>query len=81
MTTESSPSDAALDGFRRAPFWMTDVLRRAQGEVFGALGLGPNECPYQVIASGPFWRLRDYDGHGTARFLLIIATPIKRPYI
>ena len=59
---------------------MTDILRRAQGHAFGAFGLGPNECPYRVIASGPFWRLREYGGQGAKR-LIIVAAPIKRPYI
>ena len=81
MATESVPIDAVLDGLLRAPFQMIDILRFAQGEVFGALGLGPNECPYQVIATGPFWRVRDYDRHSTGQSLLIIAAPIKRPYI
>jgi polyhydroxyalkanoate synthase len=60
---------------------MNDALRRAQGDALGTLGLDPNECAYQVIASGPFWRLRDYDKGGTAQSLLIVAAPIKRPYI
>jgi pimeloyl-ACP methyl ester carboxylesterase len=35
----------------------------------------------EVIASGAHWRLRDYAGDDRARPLLIIAAPIKRPYI
>lgn len=81
MAARSDPIDAALDACRRAQFGITDILRRAQGHAFGAFGLGPNECPYQVIASGPFWRLRDYSGHDAAQSLLIVAAPIKRPYI
>jgi polyhydroxyalkanoate synthase len=72
---------AALGGLRRAQFAMTDILRRAQGDAAAALGLGPEECPYQIVASGPHWRLRDYGGSQTARSLLIVAAPIKRPYI
>jgi polyhydroxyalkanoate synthase len=60
---------------------MTDILRRAQGRTLGALGLGPDECPYQVIASGTYWRLRDYGDQGAERALLIVAAPIKRSYI
>ena len=73
--------DAALDAFHLAPFAMSDILRRAQGDAVGALGLGPSECPYRVMASGSCWRLRDYGGHGTSQSLLVVAAPIKRPYI
>ena len=69
-----------LEAIRRAQFGMTDILRRAQGHAFAAFGLGPNECPYRIIASGPFWRLREYGGQGAKR-LIIVAAPIKRPYI
>ncbi len=34
-----------------------------------------------MIAAGPYWRLRDYGGQSGSRSLLIIAAPIKRPYI
>ena len=74
-------TDVALNAFNRAQFGMSDILRRAQGHAFEALGLGPNECPYQIAASGPFWRLRDYGNHAAAPSVLIIAAPIKRPYI
>jgi polyhydroxyalkanoate synthase len=78
---QSVPIDAALEAFHRAQFGIADILRRAQGHAFATFGLGPTECPYQVIASGSFWRLRDYTGHATAQSLLIVAAPIKRPYI
>ncbi len=73
--------DAAANAFGRAQFGTSDILRRAHGLALGALGLGPSECPYQVVASGPFWRLRDYGDHVIAPSLLIVAAPIKRPYI
>lgn len=81
MVAQSVPIDAALAAYGRSQFGIADTLRRAQGNAFGAFGLNPNECPYQVIASGPFWRLRDYTKHDTAQSLLIVAAPIKRPYI
>ena len=81
MVAQSVPIDAALAAFGRSQFGIADTLRRAQGQVFGAFGLDPIECPYQVIASGPFWRLRDYTENDTAQSLLIVAAPIKRPYI
>ena len=81
MAVEGSPIDAMLDACGRTQFGIADILRRAQGYAFGAFGLDPNECPYQVIASGPFWRLRDYIKNDTSRSLLIVAAPIKRPYI
>ena len=66
---------------RRAQFAMTDVLRRAQGDALGTFGLGPKECPYRIIAFGAHWRLRDYANHDASSSLLIVAAPIKRPYI
>src|SRR5208337_3020945 len=73
--------DATLNALHRAQFIWTDVLRRAQGDAFGAFGLGPNECPYRVVASGLHWLLRDYADHDASPCLLIVAAPIKRPYI
>src|SRR5215468_5225481 len=62
-------------------FELMDTMRRAQGEALAMLGFGPTECNYRVIGSGSRWRLRDYgdsDGHAA---LLIVAAPIKRPYV
>jgi polyhydroxyalkanoate synthase subunit PhaC len=64
-----------------APFAMSDFVRRAQGEFLAALGFGPRERLYRVTHSGPFWRLRDYGGNEGAPSLLVVAAPIKRPYI
>jgi len=58
-----------------------DSLRRAQGDVLETLGFGPNECDYRVTASGRYWRLRDYGVDDARLSLLIVAAPIKRPYI
>lgn len=69
------------DALPRAHFALGDVLRRMQGTALEALGLGPQECPYQVIASGPHWCLRDYGSHAASPSLLIVAAPIKRPYV
>lgn len=80
MTAQSLPDHAVLDTCR-ALFGMTDLLRRAQGQTLEAFGLGPNECPYEISASGAFWRLRDYGKRGPAQSVLIVAAPIKRPYI
>jgi polyhydroxyalkanoate synthase subunit PhaC len=73
--------DAAMNAWRQAQYSWTDVLRRAQGDAFAALGLGPDESRYRVVAAGSHWRLRDYAEQGGAPALLIIAAPIKRPYI
>ena len=70
-----------LNALSRAQFDVSDIIRRAQGDVVGALGLDPNECSYQTIASHSHWRLRDYGGQDQSRSLLIVAAPIKRPYI
>jgi len=73
--------DAALAACRRAQFDVIDIIHRTRGHAFEAFGLGPSECPYKVIASGPFWHLRDYSDHAASHSLLIVAAPIKRPYI
>jgi polyhydroxyalkanoate synthase len=70
-----------LNAFSRAQFDVSDIIRRAQGDVVGALGLDPTECSYQTIASHSHWRLRDYGDQHQSRSLLIVAAPIKRPYI
>jgi polyhydroxyalkanoate synthase len=71
----------ALEVARRAQFGVTDIVRRLQGDAVAAFGLGPSEHPYQISASGSHWRLRDYGDRRASRSLLIIAAPIKRPYI
>jgi len=73
--------DTAMNAWHRAQFSWTDVLRCAQGGAFEAFGLGPAECPYRILASGPHWRLRDYADQDTSSPILIVAAPIKRPYI
>ena len=62
-------------------FASVDSLRRVQGEALAAWGFGPTECRYSVVASGPNWRLRDYGPPRGAPPLLIVAAPIKRPYL
>ncbi len=60
---------------------MLDALRRAQGDLAAMRGPTPAESAWRAIASGPHWRLRDYGGRAAAPPLLIVAAPIKRPYI
>src|SRR5918994_5862104 len=62
-------------------FEVLDAVRRAQGAVLEGLGFGPTECSYRIVASGPHWRLRDYGSPGAGPGLLVVAAPIKRPYI
>jgi polyhydroxyalkanoate synthase len=64
-----------------AMFGVVDAIRRAQGAALEGLGFGPTECSYQILASGPHWSLRDYAGSKEGPCLLIVAAPIKRPYI
>jgi polyhydroxyalkanoate synthase len=45
------------------------------------LGLGPEESPYRIVAAGSHWRVRDYSDDAASPRLLIVAAPIKRPYI
>ncbi|HZR77501.1 alpha/beta fold hydrolase [Bradyrhizobium sp.] len=62
-------------------FDILDVCRRAQGDLYASLGFGPVESSHHVIASAPFWRLRDYGASSGSASVLIVAAPIKRPYI
>jgi polyhydroxyalkanoate synthase subunit PhaC len=81
MQAQTASINGALDVFCRVQFALTDVVRRAQGDALGAFGLNPSECSYNVIASGAYWRLRDYGGCDASLPLLIVAAPIKRPYV
>lgn len=81
MQDPTNSLSAGLDAFRLAHFSVSDVLRRAQGDAIGALGLNPDECRHDVIASGPYWRLRAYGNAGRSRPLLVVVAPIKRLYI
>jgi len=56
-------------------------MRRAQGDALGKLGFGPDECAYEVGASGPLWRLRRYPGDDAGPDVLLVPAPIKQPYI
>lgn len=72
----------ALQRLTQAQFSATDALRVIHGNVLEYFGLGPDECPYRIMCSGAYWRLRDYGGDPlSAECLLIVAAPIKRPYI
>jgi polyhydroxyalkanoate synthase subunit PhaC len=72
--------DAAM-GALRIIFGFADVVRRTQAEAAAAFGLGPSECAYRIAASGRHWQLRDYGDQEATTSLLIVAAPIKRPYI
>lgn len=80
MTARNAPGDPVSNAYR-ALFSASDLFRRAQGRAFEAFGLGPQESPYEVVGSGAFWRLRDYGKSRLAQPVLIVAAPIKRPYI
>src|SRR5215831_7193217 len=58
-----------------------DTLRQMQGDGLARLGLGPTECPYQIVATSARWRLRAYAGRTAGPPLLVVSAPIKRPYI
>ena len=67
-------------GLWRWQFAIADTLRRAQADALG-FALGPSECRYTILASGPYWRLRDYGKRNGSQALLVVSSPIKRPYI
>ena len=66
---------------RQIQFGALDAFRRMQGDALALLGFGPAESSYSVVASGSYWRLRDYEAANRSRSVLIVAAPIKRPYI
>ena len=66
---------------RHHQFTMIDAFRRMQGDVLAAFGFGPVESSYRIIEAGSHWRLREYDTVHSSRPVLIVAAPIKRPYI
>ena len=45
---------------RRSASWTSCGAHK--GNACGAFGLDPSECAYRVVASGSYWRLRDYGG-------------------
>ncbi len=77
----SNTFETIAAAFREIRFGATDVLRRMQGDALERIGLGPIETSYRVVASGPYWRLRDYGPASGSRHVLIVGAPIKRPYI
>ena len=79
--TKVNGSPASRATLRYLQFSMVDVFRRMQGDVLALFGFGPVESSYRIVASGPYWRLRDYEAVHRSRSLLIVAAPIKRPYI
>jgi len=81
MPVQAVSMPAFIDAFRLAHCGMSDMLRRAQANALDAFGLGPHECDFRVISSGPQWRLREYGSSDATPSLLIIPAPIKRPYI
>jgi polyhydroxyalkanoate synthase len=59
-----------------------DRLRRQQGALLDALGLGPIEAPYREVYRAPGVSLRRYgSGEESGPLVLIVPAPIKRPYI
>jgi len=59
-----------------------DRLRRQQGALLDALGLGPVEAPYREVFKAPGVSLRRYgSGDESGPVVLIVPAPIKRPYI
>jgi len=65
-----------MDTFSAAHFAISDRLRRAQANALDLLGLAPQETDFEVISSGPHWRLRRYVGPEAAPPLLIGPAPI-----
>jgi polyhydroxyalkanoate synthase subunit PhaC len=81
MNAQALAIPAVSNSLCAAHFAIIDRLHQAQGDALDVLGLGPRECAFRVISSGPNWRLRAYGGPDAAPLLLMLPAPIKRPYI
>ncbi|GLK85798.1 alpha/beta hydrolase [Ancylobacter defluvii] len=79
LVPQSSPDPFAWA--RAAQLEAMDELRSVQARALDLFGFGSHECPYEVIATGPHWRLRRYHGSRDAPPLLFVPAPIKRPYV
>lgn len=65
-----------------ALFEQLDHMRRAQGIVLDAAGIGPVESAHRVVHRRPGVTLRRYEGSAEqGPLVLIVPAPIKRPYI
>ncbi|HSJ98934.1 MAG TPA: alpha/beta fold hydrolase, partial [Myxococcota bacterium] len=63
-------------------FEQLDRMRRLQGSLLDAAGLGPVETPFEVAHAAPGVALRCYGGRDDSPApVLIVPAPIKRPYI
>jgi polyhydroxyalkanoate synthase len=62
-------------------FEQLDRVRRVQGSLLDAAGLGPLETPYRVVHREPGLALRRYGERQSGPLVLIVPAPIKRPYI
>jgi polyhydroxyalkanoate synthase len=63
-------------------FEQLDRMRRAQGSLLDAAGLGPLETPYREVHREPGLALRRYGSERqSGPLVLIVPAPIKRPYI
>jgi hypothetical protein len=59
-----------------------DGVRRLQGRLLDAAGLGPVETPWTTVARWRGVRLREYAGRPSVHAsVLLVPAPIKRPYI
>ncbi len=68
-------------GLRAIMEWIDDT-RRHLGKILDSMGLGPQETPYQIIATFDGARLRKYDhDESSGPNVLIIPAPFKRAYI
>lgn len=64
------------------PFRQADHIRRLQGQVLDALGLGPDQTTSEVVLTQAGVRLRAYQAPGgTGPPVVVVAAPIKRAYI
>lgn len=64
-------------------YLLLDALRRQRGRGLDALGFGPQQAPYRIVAEQAGMRLRAYGAAGApaAPSVLIIPAPFKRGYI
>ncbi|GAB3392955.1 alpha/beta fold hydrolase [Azotobacter armeniacus] len=78
----AAPSNENKAWSRMNAYGQIDRVRRLQGRMLDAMGLGPRETPSRVVLSTPSFTLKAYGkADQTGPALLLMPAPIKRDYI
>jgi polyhydroxyalkanoate synthase len=81
LSRSRTQADLSAATLFRSALRSVDDLRRRQGDMLDALGLGPIRAPSTVALSLPGMVLHDFGGPADAPPFVAVAAPIKRAYI